>query len=179
MSRGPSLCPMCRPRRPLLWRSSNALRSYTSFFSGAVIRASSLYIATIGTDAADRRRLIGSLCGEIELKGRSQDDVDEFDNALGRFVADRAIECLMLALSPSKGGHMATADAYKIEAIVQLSVSEVKTVSAISLTAFARHQPSVPGPDHRRLARAQAQHQERAILAAAFAAHSAAKGKRS
>lgn len=143
-------------------------------YTGAVVRGQTLFIATIGDDADGRRRLIASRSGELGLVGRDQGATRQFASTLEAFLEARSIDQIMVCYSPSKGPHMATAECYKIEAVLQVAPITVDIVAAIALTCFEKREKlRIPPPDARRLTRAFAACQERAILAAAYAEHAA------
>ncbi len=162
---------MTRLARDELPPSAGATHAEAPRFTGAVARGSKLFLATIGADRNGRCRLVASRSREFELKSREQSEALNFLGALWRFLAEADITRLTFSCSPKAGGHMAVAEGYKIEALLQLTPAQVYIVQAQTLSAFGNGDMPVPGPDRRRLSGMNAQHQSRAILTAAYAAH--------
>ncbi len=147
--------------------------------TGATFNGEALYLATIGKDREGRTRLIKSKSDEIRLLGREQPALHMFARELLTFLQSAAISQLVLVISPGAGTHMAKAECYKAEAVVQLMPVKVILWHAAAIPPFAcRTDICIPGPDRSRLGRQEAKAQERAILAAVYGFHHEVKNKR-
>jgi hypothetical protein len=139
-------------------------------FSGAVVSANALIIATVLAQRNGALRLDHDKCRTLVLESEEQVDIQCFDYQLRGLFREFSISRLTLRLAPPRSRYGGTLTGGIIRTILQLiddvevSVIHTSTVS----TWLYREKPAVPDWPHRKKTVAGAQC--RAVEAAAYAA---------